>query len=77
MNWIYLIAGGVAGTVTRYLVVSTAYQKIGSIFPFGTLIVNLIGCFLIGVFDVIAAKKIAIENMNDIRATRAGSGSGD
>jgi fluoride exporter len=43
--WICL--AGAAGTGTRYLVALWAAQRFGTTFPFGTLIVNLSGCFLI------------------------------
>lgn len=43
--WICL--AGAAGTGTRYLVASWAAQRFGTAFPYGTLIVNLAGCFLI------------------------------
>jgi CrcB protein len=43
--WICL--GGAAGTGARYLVAVWAAQRLGSAFPYGTLIVNLIGCFII------------------------------
>ena len=43
--WICL--AGAAGTGTRYLIALWAAQRFGSAFPFGTLIVNLVGCFVI------------------------------
>ena len=43
--WICL--AGAAGTGTRYLVALWAAQRFGSAFPYGTLIVNLVGCFAI------------------------------
>jgi CrcB protein len=43
--WISL--AGAAGTGVRYLVAVWAAQRLGSAFPYGTLIVNLTGCFLI------------------------------
>jgi len=43
--WICL--AGAAGTGTRYLVAVWAAQRFGSAFPYGTLIVNLSGCFVI------------------------------
>jgi CrcB protein len=45
--WICL--AGAAGTGTRYLVALWAAQRLGSAFPYGTLIVNLAGCFVIAV----------------------------
>ncbi len=38
---------GSLGTVTRYLVGLAASRAFGESFPYGTLIVNLLGCFLI------------------------------
>lgn len=43
--WICL--AGAAGTGTRYLVALWAAQRFGTAFPYGTLLVNLSGCFLI------------------------------
>jgi len=44
--WIAL--GGAAGSVLRYLVGGAAQRMSGAAFPFGTLIVNVTGCFVIG-----------------------------
>jgi CrcB protein len=38
-------AGGAFGTVSRYLVYVLAGQFLGTGFPFGTLIVNIVGSF--------------------------------
>ena len=43
--WICL--AGAAGTGTRYLVGLWAGERLGASFPYGTLIVNVAGCFLI------------------------------
>src|ERR1043166_8421138 len=52
--WICL-AGG-AGTGARYLVAVWAAQRLGPTFPYGTLIVNLAGCFLIAVLMDLGAR---------------------
>jgi fluoride exporter len=39
--------GGALGTGARYLTTIWAAQRFGAAFPYGTLIVNLAGCFLI------------------------------
>ena len=44
-----LIIGGTAGTLARYFLTHFTYHFLGADFPYGTLIVNLIGCFIIGV----------------------------
>ena len=43
--WICL--AGAAGTGTRYLIAVWAAQRFGTRTPYGTLIVNLTGCFVI------------------------------
>jgi fluoride exporter len=43
--WICL--AGAVGTGSRYLIALWAAQRLGSAFPYGTLIVNLAGCFLV------------------------------
>jgi len=52
-KWFYLVGGGILGTLARYMLAGAVYQKWGTDFPYGTMLVNLIGCFLIGFFDTI------------------------
>jgi fluoride exporter len=46
-RFLWICLAGAAGTGTRYLIALWAAQRFGSSFPFGTLIVNLVGCFAI------------------------------
>ena len=41
--------GGFLGSISRYLVSRFFQINISSAFPFGTFIVNITGCFLIGI----------------------------
>lgn len=52
--------GGIMGTVLRYLFTGWSYQLYGVKFPYGTFIVNLVGCFIIGVFSGLPQSKIQI-----------------
>ena len=45
----WLALAGVAGTIARYLLQALAVQILGKQFPWGTLIVNVVGCFLFGI----------------------------
>ncbi|HAS79556.1 MAG TPA: fluoride efflux transporter CrcB [Fusobacteriaceae bacterium] len=49
LKFIFIGVGGGIGASLRYLVDSIIVQNYLIHFPLGTLIVNLIGCFLIGV----------------------------
>ena len=42
--------GGALGSVARYLVTIGVGRALGAEFPWGTLIINIVGSFLIGVF---------------------------
>ena len=43
-------AGGAIGSVARYLVGIGSEKLFGTAFPWGTLIINIVGSFLIGAF---------------------------
>lgn len=42
-------AGGLIGSVARYLTASYFIKVFPSVFPYGTFIVNIVGCLIIGV----------------------------
>ena len=46
-RFFWICCAGAAGAGARYLIALWAAQRFGSAFPYGTLIVNLIGCFSI------------------------------
>ena len=46
-RFVWICLAGAAGTGARYLIAIWAAQRLGSTFPYGTLIVNLVGCFAI------------------------------
>ncbi len=48
MKLIMLLSGGAIGTVLRYLVSGYSHRIFETTFPLGTLVVNLVGSFLIG-----------------------------
>ena len=45
----WICFAGALGTGIRYLVALWAAQRLGSAFPYGTLVVNIAGCFVIAV----------------------------
>lgn len=44
--------GGAAGASLRYLVVEMAVRRLGPDFPWGTVVVNLLGSFVMGLLAV-------------------------
>jgi fluoride exporter len=55
-----LIVFGSAGTLTRYALQGLVQHRSGSEFPFGTLAVNLAGCFLLGGVGTFALNRLWI-----------------
>jgi CrcB protein len=47
---IFIGLAGFAGTLMRYWLSEWTARRFGETFPTGTLVVNLIGCFLVGLF---------------------------
>jgi len=48
--------GGGAGSIARFLCQKYIYEWYPHPFPFGTFLVNISGCFLIGIFYALAEK---------------------
>jgi len=54
MNMILLVAiGGAVGSIARYLMASSIQTATAWEFPIGTVLVNILGCFLIGILYVL------------------------
>jgi CrcB protein len=52
-SYIWVAIGGALGSVARYWCSGVAARLIGETFPWGTLIVNVLGCLIIGFFATI------------------------
>jgi CrcB protein len=62
-------AGGAVGSVARYLVGIGAGRLFGTEFPWGTLIINVTGSFLIGAFAGLFATKLDLPQSTRIFLT--------
>ncbi|AIF50916.1 fluoride efflux transporter CrcB [Pelosinus sp. UFO1] len=60
LNVLAVAVGGSIGATTRYLVSIWAAGRFGAGFPYGTLIVNVVGCFIIGAFMTATTEKFII-----------------
>ncbi|HEY3402853.1 MAG TPA: fluoride efflux transporter CrcB [Ohtaekwangia sp.] len=60
MNWFTILlvgTGGFAGSVARYLLARSVDLRVASLIPFGTLVVNVLGSFILGLVFSVALKK--------------------
>jgi fluoride exporter len=58
MQYLVIGLGGALGSMLRFGIgslIDTSVQKTGYIFPWGTIIVNITGCFIIGFIATISA----------------------
>ncbi|MGH7788664.1 MAG: fluoride efflux transporter CrcB [Candidatus Binatia bacterium] len=56
-NVLLVALGGMAGSVARYWIVSWVQFHTGSPFPFGTLVVNIAGSFVLGLLVALTIER--------------------
>lgn len=65
MIYLLIALGGAAGSVVRYLLGGAIQRASGSGFPVGTMVVNVSGCFLIG---ILVRQFMNVQLSQDLRA---------
>jgi fluoride exporter len=58
MQLLLVAAGGAIGATLRHLTNVAAFRIAGPAFPWGTVAVNLVGCFAMGVFIEFLARRL-------------------
>ena len=53
-----VMLGGAAGSLARYVMVNVITNRVGGRFPFGTVIVNITGSFLIGLLMTVLMERL-------------------
>ncbi|MFN8620226.1 MAG: fluoride efflux transporter CrcB [Chloroflexota bacterium] len=57
MTWILIAIGGAAGALSRYAVDVFVTERVGTFFPFGTLLINISGSFVLGLLFALAMER--------------------
>lgn len=60
-DYLLIALGGCLGACTRYWLSGWATQKWGPDFPYGTLLINVSGSFLLGLFLTAAAGRLHLD----------------
>ena len=60
MQVIAIALGGAAGAVMRFWTSTTVYALIGQDFPYGTLMVNILGSLLMGFLSVVLVERMVV-----------------
>ncbi|MBZ4321542.1 fluoride efflux transporter CrcB [Streptomyces huiliensis] len=60
MNWLFVVAGAMAGAPLRYLTDRAVQARHDSVFPWGTFTVNVVGCLVLGVVTAAAPEGVRL-----------------
>jgi CrcB protein len=56
VKYLVIGLGGFIGANARYIIGSWAAQKWGTSFPYGTFLINITGCFILGLFATLTVR---------------------
>ena len=62
MEYLLVGLGGFLGANARYLMANWIGGRYGTSFPYGTLVINVSGSFLIGLFLVLVTERYVVHN---------------
>ncbi len=61
MNYLWIAVGAVVGASARYLLSGLVARHISATFPYGTLLINLTGSFVLGFFLLYSTERVLLD----------------
>ena len=61
VDYLWIGLGGLVGANARYVMGRAAADRLGAGFPYGTLVVNLVGAFIVGVVLTILTERLVAD----------------
>jgi CrcB protein len=61
-KYLMIAIGGAAGSIARYQVAAMVQGRVAAGFPWGTFIVNMSGCFVMGVVMTLLTERVSDPN---------------
>ena len=61
MNFVMVSLGAIVGANLRYILSRYAAKVLGPVFPYGTLIINVSGSFLVGWFMIWTTERVLVD----------------
>ena len=61
LNLFAIAGGGAIGALMRFWISNSIYAMYGRDFPYGTLVVNVIGSFLMGILFVLLNERFSLD----------------
>ena len=59
-KYFYIAMGGALGSIARYWVGSTVSGRLGARFPYGTLVINMTACVMIGFVLTFLSRRVEL-----------------
>jgi len=66
-TWFWVALGGALGSMARFWLAAAVASLTGPQFPWGTLLINVLGSFIIGLFGALTGSRGAVSVPPDIR----------
>jgi CrcB protein len=60
-DFLAISVAAVAGANLRYLLSRLALKEFGPVFPFGTLVINIVGSFIVGFFVIWTTERVLLD----------------
>jgi CrcB protein len=60
-DFLAISVAAVVGANLRYLISRLAAQEFGSAFPYGTLVINIVGSFIVGFFVIWTTERVLLD----------------
>lgn len=61
VNFLVVSAGAIVGANLRYIISRYAARMLGPVFPYGTLIINIAGSFVVGWFMIWTTERVLVD----------------
>ena len=58
LDFLTISLGAIAGANARYLISRYAARVLGPVFPYGTLIINVVGSLIVGFFIIWTSERV-------------------
>ena len=60
-DFLTISLGAIVGANLRYILSRLAVREFGPIFPYGTLIINIVGSFIVGLFVIWTTERVLMD----------------
>ena len=61
MNYVWIAVGAIVGASARYFLSGFVARSVSATFPYGTLLINLTGSFVLGFFLIYSTERVLLD----------------